>query len=92
MTKADATYRFGDEKVFLDAPLVNDPNTMWEYGINIDFAGIVVERISGMKLGEYCKKNIFEPLGLKNITFFPSTEQKKNIMTMLQRSKSHLIA
>jgi CubicO group peptidase (beta-lactamase class C family) len=77
----------GDVNTFLDVPLVNDPNTIWEYGTNIDFAGIALERITGLSLGEYCKRNIFEPLGLQNITFFPTKEQKKNIMTMLQRGK-----
>jgi CubicO group peptidase (beta-lactamase class C family) len=80
----------GDIKDIIDQPLFNDPDTVWEYGINIDWAGIVVERISGLTLGEYCKKNIFEPLGLKNITFFPTAEQKQNIMTMLQRGMSSL--
>lgn len=84
-TGKDLKEWYGDEKVFLDQPLVNDPDTIWEYGINIDYAGLVVERISGLKLGQYVTKNICEPLGLKNITFFPNAEQKKNIMTMLQR-------
>jgi CubicO group peptidase (beta-lactamase class C family) len=75
----------GDVKEFTDQPLVNDPDTVWEYGINVDWAGIVVERISGLTLGDYCEKAIFEPLGLKNITFFPSAEDKENMMTMLQR-------
>ena len=77
----------GKRSTFLEAPLLNDPDTIWEYGINIDYAGMVVEALSGLTLGEYCKKNIFEPLGLKNITFFPSAEQKKNIMTMYQRGE-----
>lgn len=75
----------GKESTFLDMPLLQDPGQIWEYGVNMDYAGMVVERISGLKLGEYCKKHIFEPLGLKNITFFPNAEQKRNIMTMMQR-------
>ena len=31
--------------------------------------GGLVELISGMKLGDYMKKNIFEPLGMKDTTF-----------------------
>ncbi|KIW01488.1 hypothetical protein, variant [Verruconis gallopava] len=78
----------GNMKDLTDQPLLQDPDTIWEYGINIDWAGIALEKITGLTLGEYCKRCIFEPLGLKNITFFPDAEQKKNIMTMLQRDPS----
>ncbi|GFZ43695.1 hypothetical protein JCM24511_01415 [Saitozyma sp. JCM 24511] len=53
----------------LDMPLVNEPGTKWEYGISMDWAGIVLERASGMKLGEWCQKHIFEPLGLVDSAF-----------------------
>jgi methyl acetate hydrolase len=39
----------------LDMPLVNEPGTKWEYGVNLDWAGIVLERVMGMKLGDYCQ-------------------------------------
>ena len=29
----------GKRGTFLEAPLVNDPDAIWEYGINIDYAG-----------------------------------------------------
>jgi CubicO group peptidase (beta-lactamase class C family) len=65
-----------DVKDILDTPLLNDPDSIWEYVISMDYVGLVVEKLSGMKLGEVCKKNIFEPLGLRNITIVPSAEQK----------------
>ncbi len=55
------------------------------YQINIDWAGILVERASGMKLNAYFQKNIFEPLGLKNISMFPNAEMKSQLATMHQR-------
>lgn len=60
-------------------PLLFQPGEGWEYGVNIDFAGIALERITGMSLNDYCHKNIFEPLGLKNIFMFPSAEMKKKL-------------
>lgn len=51
--------------------------------INIDWAGIALERATGMILSDYCQKNIFEPLGLENISFFPSQHMRDNIATML---------
>ncbi|EON62562.1 beta-lactamase [Coniosporium apollinis CBS 100218] len=75
----------GDAKDLLKMPLVNQPGDRWEYGINIDWAGILVERASGMKLNAYFLKNIFEPLGLKNITMFPNEEMKSQLASMHQR-------
>ncbi|WVQ97931.1 hypothetical protein IAU59_005050 [Kwoniella sp. CBS 9459] len=53
----------------LEMPLVNEPGEKWEYGINMDWTGIVVERVTGKLLGDYFTENIFEPLGIDD-TFF----------------------
>ncbi|KAL6362721.1 hypothetical protein LRP88_04025 [Fusarium phalaenopsidis] len=34
-------------------PLVNQPGSAWEYGIGIDWAGRLVERMSGLSLDDY---------------------------------------
>ena len=39
------------EKASLSAPLVNDPGTIWEYGVSTDWLGLVVEKVSGQSLG-----------------------------------------
>jgi CubicO group peptidase (beta-lactamase class C family) len=46
------------------APLMFDPGDRWEYGISIDWVGLLVERISGKSLGTYMQENIFGPLGM----------------------------
>ncbi|KAL8953140.1 MAG: hypothetical protein Q9222_000961 [Ikaeria aurantiellina] len=38
-----------------------------------------------MSLNDYFQKNIFQPLGIKNISLFPSTEMKGNLAHMHQR-------
>ncbi len=53
----------------LNTPLLFDPGTKWEYGSNIDWVGQVVEKLSGKRLGEVFQKRIFEPLGMKTMTF-----------------------
>ena len=50
----------------LGSPLLFDPGERWEYGINTDWAGQLVERASGMRLGEYFAKNILGPLGMSD--------------------------
>ncbi|KZV62082.1 beta-lactamase/transpeptidase-like protein [Peniophora sp. CONT] len=50
-------------------PLIFEPGTRYSYGINMDWAGLVVEAATGMKLGDYMEQNIFAPLGVKDICF-----------------------
>lgn len=45
----------------------SEPGTSYEYSnMGSALIGVLVESISGMDFNEYCKKNIFEPLGLEN--------------------------
>jgi methyl acetate hydrolase len=53
----------------LTLPLLFDPGERWEYGINIDWAGKMVEAASGKKLGAYLKENLFDPLGMTSTAF-----------------------
>ncbi len=59
----------------LNAPLAFEPGERWEYGINIDWAGRMVEAVSGQDLDTYMRDHIFTPLGMRNTGFMPSTEQ-----------------
>jgi len=42
-------------------------------------------RISGMSLNDYMQKNIFQPLGLNNISMFPHKEMQSHLASMHQR-------
>jgi CubicO group peptidase (beta-lactamase class C family) len=55
------------------APLNAEPGTRFEYGTTLDWVGLMVERVSGLSLDAYFKKNIFEPLGIKDMTLLPQT-------------------
>ncbi|KAH6685944.1 beta-lactamase/transpeptidase-like protein [Plectosphaerella plurivora] len=52
-------------------PLVFPPGTSWEYGTSIDWAGVVLEAITKDSLGTYLRRNIFEPLEMRDTGFFP---------------------
>ena len=45
-------------------PMLWEPGTHWQYGVGLELMGAVVEATSGMTLGQFMKKNIFEPLGM----------------------------
>lgn len=50
-------------------PLMFQPGTEWAYSMSIDVLGRVVEILSGMSLGEFMRKRIFEPLGMTDTAF-----------------------
>ena len=60
------------EKAALREPLMFDPGTEWEYGIGIDWAGQMVEAVSGQTLGQYLAENLTGPLGMHDTTFAPT--------------------
>ena len=62
---------------FIKEPLLFEPGTSHNYSLCHDVLAAVIEVATGMSFGEYLKKNIFEPLGMKNTGFFPTEEQKK---------------
>lgn len=50
-------------------PMTFEPGTGFQYGLGIDWAGQVVESVSGKSLENYMKENIFEPCGMRDTTF-----------------------
>jgi methyl acetate hydrolase len=55
--------------VGLEMPLAFDPGERWEYGIGVDWAGKVVEALSGQGLGAYFADHITGPLGMVDTQF-----------------------
>ncbi|EEA21903.1 hypothetical protein TMatcc_008670 [Talaromyces marneffei ATCC 18224] len=77
----------GNTDDILGLPLINQPGTMFDYGVNLDWAGILVERITGLSLNEYFQKHIFAPLGIKDISFFPGADMKRRLAYMHRREE-----
>ena len=63
---------FSLRKAALQVPLAFDPGTKWEYGIGIDWAGQMVERVSGQTLGEFFAEHLTGPLGMADTSFVPA--------------------
>jgi D-alanyl-D-alanine carboxypeptidase len=56
--------------VAFSMPLLAKPGKKFHYcNTNTILLGLVIEKVSGMSLGEYFKKNIFNPLTLSNTSF-----------------------
>ncbi|MBR5421231.1 MAG: beta-lactamase family protein [Lachnospiraceae bacterium] len=54
---------------FAESPLKFEPGTHFLYSLSHDVAAAVIESVTGMRFGEYLKKNLWEPLGFTD-TFF----------------------
>nr|WP_294517786.1 serine hydrolase domain-containing protein [uncultured Rhodopila sp.] len=72
-------------KVSLRTPLLFDPGEQWEYGSNIDWAGQVVEAITGKRLGEVMQERIFAPLGMTDSSFELNPATRERLAKMHQR-------
>lgn len=66
-------------------PLDFDPGARWEYGINMDWAGKMVERVSGKNLEQYFHENIFGPLGMNDTSFVISPSQRARLVSVHAR-------
>jgi CubicO group peptidase (beta-lactamase class C family) len=70
----------------LNVPLMFDPGARWEYGINLDFVGKVVEAASGQRLGAYMHDNLLTPLGMRDTAFRIGEAQRKRLVAMHARA------
>ena len=52
-------------------PLLFEPGTQWLYGTSIDWAGLLLEKVTGQTLQEYAAANVFQVLGMHDSTFRP---------------------
>ena len=64
-----------------------DPGTRWEYGINTDWAGRLVEKVSGLTLEQYFRKNIFQPLGMEDSFFNVPADKQPRLVKQYQRKE-----
>ena len=69
-------------------PLLFEPGEQWEYGSNMDWAGLVVEAITGNRLGDVMRQRIFEPLGMTDTAFSMTASMLQRRAGMHQREEN----
>ncbi|WP_032391789.1 serine hydrolase domain-containing protein [Rhodococcoides fascians] len=62
------------------APLVADPGTRFEYGMNTDYLGKIIEVVSGNSLPRQVHDHVTGPLEMTHTTFSPSVEQRESLV------------
>ena len=66
-------------------PLMFEPGTRWHYGPSVDWAGKLVEKISGLTLEQYFQRNILQPLGMKSTSFLVAPENFDRLVSSYRR-------
>jgi CubicO group peptidase (beta-lactamase class C family) len=69
----------------LRMPLVFEPGERWEYGINIDWVGRIVEETSGKTLDAYFRDHILGPLGMTDTGYVTTPEGRARQTSYHQR-------
>ena len=62
-------------------PLMAQPGERWMYNTSADVLGILIARVSGQSFGAFLKSRIFEPLGMRDTSFFVPTEKLARFTT-----------
>jgi CubicO group peptidase (beta-lactamase class C family) len=77
---------------YAKSPLRFEPGTKWEYcQAGINSLGRVIEVVSGKSLPEFTQERIFEPLGMKDTTFYPTSDQAGRIATTYRKTGDQLV-
>jgi len=66
-------------------PLSFDPGERWHYGINIEWAGKVLEAVTGMSVDDYMQKNLFGPLGMRSTGYRLTPAIRERLSSVHQR-------
>lgn len=94
-----------DEALYSDTPMTTQevanalgrcrlqfqPGEHWMYGSSADILGAVIEVVSGMRFGEFLKKEIFEPLGMTDTGFYVPREKQGRIAKVYENQEGNLV-
>jgi len=62
-------------------PLFEDPGTAYRYGESADVLGRVIEVVTGMKLEDFYRQRIFEPLGMTDAVYYVDPARRRRLAT-----------
>ena len=80
-----------DMKKLGKIPLMHQPGEKFTYGLNTDLLGYLVEVISGMRLDEFFRKKIFEPLGMNDTYFYLPAAKQNRLVSFFEEVDKKLV-
>ena len=57
-------------------PLFDEPGARWYYSVAVDIQGYLVQKMSGMKFGDYLKAHVTGPIGMTDTAFYVTPDRK----------------
>ncbi|MCX7701440.1 MAG: beta-lactamase family protein, partial [Gemmataceae bacterium] len=74
-------------------PLEFEPGSRWSYSnAGIDVLGRIIEVASGQRYEDFLQTRLFDPLGMRDTTFYPTLEQTKRLATTYELRDGQLRA
>jgi len=75
-------------------PLEFQPGARWSYSAVAGFDALahIAEIAAGQEYSAFLQQRLFGPLGMRDVTFWPSTEQRSRLATVYQRRDGALVA
>jgi len=70
-----------------ELPLVYQPGERWLYNAGSEMLGVLIARASGMSLGEFLRKRIFEPLCMTDTAFSVPQDKSHRLVTAYIRDR-----
>ena len=74
-----------------DVPLHHEPGEKFTYGMGLDVLGYMIEIVSGKKLNEFFREEIFEPLEMNDTYFYLPTEKEDRLVPVLTKNENEWI-
>lgn len=73
-------------------PLDFEPGTKWSYcNSGIDTLGRIIEVVSGLSYEDFLQKRIFDPLEMKETTFYPTATQLEKAAPTFDKKEGKLV-
>ena len=74
-----------------DVPLHHEPGEKFTYGMGLDVLGYMIEIVSGKKLNEFFREEIFEPLEMNDTYFYLPTEMEDRLVPVLTKNENEWV-
>ena len=74
-------------KAMSKVPIAFEPGTRWLYGYGHELVAGLIEVVSGMSVGEFLQREIFEPLGMKDTGYRFRGDIRERMVSFYHRSE-----
>ena len=73
-------------------PLLYQPGTRWVYSMSMDIQGYIVEKLTGQSLPDFLRDNVFNPLGMRDASFYVPADKRSRFATGYHQQSGELVA